>query len=241
MSTSSERYLLAVLDNKTPTMRHNTLLFDLDGTLIDQFSAIHKSVNHVQNTLGIETSSFERVKAAVGGSIRLTLKRLFEDADLESTLPLFVEHFESIMMDEVFILPGVEAFLDEAKVRNLQMAVFTNKIGKHARATVEHLNLDHYFDLVLGAEDTPYRKPNPKFTHHLTAALNTDLKDCCLIGDSPFDWQTGQAVQMPVYLLATGTHSADALRAETGSKQIYSNFTTFAEAYFSDNLCHHEA
>lgn len=220
-------------------MLHKTLLFDLDGTLIDQFSAIHQSVNHVQKALGIDTSSFDRVKAAVGGSIRLTLKRLFDDADLESTLPLFVEHFESIMMDEVFILPGVEAFLDEARARDIQMAVFTNKIGKHARATLEHLNLSHYFDAVLGAEDTAYRKPDPRFTEHILNALNADLKDCSLIGDSPFDWETGQAVEMPVYLLATGTHSLDALREATGSDHIYSDFSAFSQQYFSDKVCHH--
>lgn len=239
MSTTSERYLLGVLNLIIPRMLHKTLLFDLDGTLIDQFSAIHKSVNHVQNVLGIEASSFDQVKAAVGGSIRLTLKRLFDDADLDSTLPLFVEHFESIMMDEVFILPGVEAFLAEAKDRDLQMAVFTNKIGKHARATVEHLKIDPYFDLVLGAEDTAYRKPDPKFTEHILGALNADLKDTCLIGDSPFDWETGQAVAMPVYLLATGTHSADALRSETNSEAIYSDFTTFSQHYFSNHLSPH--
>ena len=220
-------------------MLHKTILFDLDGTLIDQFSAIHKSINHVQKELGIDPSSFDQVKAAVGGSIRLTLKRLFDDSDLESTLPLFVEHFESIMMDEVFILPGVEAFLDEARARDLQMAVFTNKIGKHARATLEHLNLSHYFDAVLGAEDTAYRKPDPRFTEHILNALNADLKDCCLIGDSPFDWETGQAVEMPVCLLATGTHSFDALREATGSDHIYSDFSTFSQQYFSDKVCHH--
>ena len=220
-------------------MLHKTLLFDLDGTLIDQFSAIHKSINHVQKELGIDPSSFDQVKAAVGGSIRLTLKRLFDDSDLESTLPLFVEHFESIMMDEVFILPDVETFLDEARARDIQMAVFTNKIGKHARATLEHLNLSHYFDAVLGAEDTAYRKPDPRFTEHILNALNADLKDCCLIGDSPFDWETGKAVEIPVYLLATGTHSLDALREATGSDHIYSDFSALSQQYFSDKVCHH--
>ena len=72
-----------------------TILFDLDGTLIDQFSAIHKSVNHLQKQLGLEESSFIKVKKAVGGSVRLTLKRLFNDGELETLLPLFKEHFEN--------------------------------------------------------------------------------------------------------------------------------------------------
>ena len=66
---------------------HKTVLFDLDGTLIDQFIAIHKSVNYVQKQLHLKESAFEEVKAAVGGSIRLTLDRLFNSHSLEETHP----------------------------------------------------------------------------------------------------------------------------------------------------------
>ena len=213
-----------------------TILFDLDGTLIDQFSAIHKSVNHVQKHLGARESSFIEVKKAVGGSIRLTLKRLFEDAELETLLPLFKDHFEAIMMDEVFVLPGVVAFLEALKADGIQMAVFTNKIGSHARSTLKHLEIDQYFDCTLGAEDTPYRKPNPFFTKHILKSLNTDIADTCLIGDSPFDWETGEKVDMPVYLTATGTHSVKELKKSTGSNFIYSDIYALAESLFNYKL-----
>ena len=62
---------------------HSTVLFDLDGTLIDQFVAIHKSVNYTQRKLGIPESSFQSVKQAVGGSIRLPIDRLFDNHSLE--------------------------------------------------------------------------------------------------------------------------------------------------------------
>ena len=217
-----------------------TILFDLDGTLIDQFSAIHKSVNHVQRQLGLTESSFTQVKKAVGGSIRLTLKRLFDDAELETLLPLFKEHFESIMMDEVFVLPGVVEFLEALKAEGMQMAVFTNKIGSHARSTVKHLKIDHYFDCTLGAEDTPYRKPSPEFTEHMLKSLNADLSETCLIGDSPFDWETGVAVDMPVYLVATGTHSVNELKQSTESDFIYSDIYALAESLFNYKLSFNE-
>lgn len=210
-----------------------TILFDLDGTLIDQFNAIHKSVNHVQRQLGLKESSFDTVKKAVGGSVRLTLQRLFEDADLETLLPLFKEHFETIMMDEVFVLPGVIEFLEHLKSDEIQMAVFTNKIGSHARSTLEHLKIDHYFDCTLGAEDTAYRKPSPEFTQHILKSLDADITETCLIGDSPFDWETGVAVDMPVYLVATGTHSMQELKESTDSNFIYPNIDTLAENLFN--------
>ena len=213
-----------------------TILFDLDGTLIDQFSAIHKSINHVQKYLGLRESTFIEVKKAVGGSIRLTLKRLFDEAELETLLPLFKEHFEAIMMDDVFILPGVIEFLEALKADDIQMAVFTNKIGPHARSTLKHLKMDHYFDCTLGAEDTPYRKPNPKFTKYILKSLDVDFSECCLIGDSPFDWETGVAVDIPVYLVASGTHSVAELEQSTKSDFIYKDIYALAKSLFNYNL-----
>ena len=151
---------------------HKTVLFDLDGTLIDQFIAIHKSVNYTQKKLGIPESSFLKVKQAVGGSIRLTLGRLFDDHSLEETLPLFKEHFESIMMEDVFILPGVASFLSQLQNQSINMGVLTNKIGSHARATIDFLKLDSYFQYVLGAEDIGLKKPNPAFTSHILKLMN---------------------------------------------------------------------
>ena len=213
-----------------------TLLFDLDGTLIDQFNAIHKSVNHVQKHLGLKESTLIEVKKAVGGSIHLTLARLFESAELETLLPLFKDHFEGIMMDEVFVLPGVFEFLEALKADGIQMAVFTNKIGSHARSTLEHLKIDHYFDCTLGAEDTPYRKPNPLFTEHILKSLNADNAETCLIGDSPFDWETGKKVDIPVYLTATGTHTVKELKQSTGSDFIYNDIYALAESIFNYKL-----
>ncbi|MDC3132313.1 HAD family hydrolase [Opitutae bacterium] len=217
-----------------------TILFDLDGTLIDQFSAIHKSVNHVQRQLGLKESTYINVKKAVGGSVGLTLKRLFNDAELETTLPIFKEHFEKVMMDEVFVLPGILELLDTLKADHIQMAVLTNKIGSHARSTLKHLKIDCFFDCTLGAEDTPYRKPSPQFTEHILNSLNANISETCLIGDSPFDWETGVSVNMPVYLVATGTHSVSDLKRDTNSDFIYSDIYALAENIFNYKLSNNE-
>ena len=120
------------------------------------------------------------------------------------------------------------------------MAVFTNKIGSHARSTLKHLNIDHFFDCTLGAEDTPYRKPSPQFTEHILKSLDADISETCLIGDSPFDWETGIAVEMPVYLVATGTHSVQDLKESTESNFIFTDITALSENLFNYNLSKNE-
>ena len=215
---------------------HNTVLFDLDGTLIDQFVAIHKSVNYTQRKLGIPESSFQSVKQAVGGSIRLTLDRLFDNHSLEETLPLFKVHFESIMMEDVYILPGVESFLSQLYNQSINMGVLTNKIGTHARATIDFLKLDSYFQYVLGAEDIGLKKPNPAFTDHILKLMDASRDTTCIIGDSPFDYQTGVEASIPVYLVATGTHSIEALQKETDCQFIYDTMHSLAKDQFHFNL-----
>ena len=215
---------------------HKTVLFDLDGTLIDQFIAIHKSVNYVQKQLHLKESAFEEVKAAVGGSIRLTLDRLFNSHSLEETLPLFREHFESIMLEDVFLLPGVEPFLLALQRDSISMGILTNKIGSHARATIAHLNITSYFQSILGAEDIGLKKPDPKFTDHILELMNTSRESACIIGDSPFDYQTGVQSNMPVYLVASGTHSMEALQEETNGSHVYANMHALAKDVFNFNL-----
>tara|TARA_B100001093_G_C26566721_1_gene901132 strand:+ start:130 stop:801 length:672 start_codon:yes stop_codon:yes gene_type:complete len=215
---------------------HTTVLFDLDGTLIDQFTAIHKSVNHVRSRLGLEPAGYESVKHAVGGSVKLTLERLFQGNDLETTLPLFKEHFEQIMMDDVFVLPGILNLLKHLKKQAIQMGVLTNKIGPHARATLDHLGLSPYFESVVGVGDTDSRKPDPKFTQYILDQMRADLSKTCLIGDSPFDWQTGVEAGIPVYLVATGTHDTEALKSETQSDFIYADLCALAKAQFNLDL-----
>ena len=217
-------------------MPYKTILFDLDGTIVDQFSAIHKSVNHVQDEIGLQLSDFNTVKSAVGGSLELTLKRLFKGFSLEKTLPMFKSHFENIMFDEVILLPHVESFLEASKKEGIQMAVLTNKIGRHARSTLKHLKIEKYFDIVLGVEDTKYKKPDARFTYYILKKLNKRIDECCLIGDSPFDWETGKNVNMDVFLVATGTHDILELKQLTNSPKIYTDIKSLSQYEFNLNL-----
>ena len=81
----------------------NTVIFDLDGTLVDNFVAIAESIHHAQRQLNLPESPFETVKSAVGGGYKLTLRRLF-GSKLKKAEPYFVEYFNENRLNGIQVL-----------------------------------------------------------------------------------------------------------------------------------------
>lgn len=199
----------------------NTVIFDLDGTLVDNFVAIAESIQHAQRQLNLPESSFETVKSAVGGGYKLTLQRLFGNELATKADAHFVTHFNEHLLEGVEALPGARELIKILQAKGKQLAVLTNKNGAAARHILRHLDLDQSFEAIFGVEDTPYRKPDPAFTQALLKQLRANPKDCLLIGDSPFDFETAQNVTMPCCLVTTGSHTEEQLREETACREIF--------------------
>lgn len=202
----------------------NTILFDLDGTLIDHFRAIHQSFAYAARQLDLEPPSYDKVRTTVGGSLPVTSSRLYGEDFAEEALVHFHEHFQEIFLDELDALPGALQLLQQLHEQDFNPVVFTNKNGDAARAVCDHLGFTPYLRLVAGANDTPYRKPQPEFSRWILDKLNIDNSQALLVGDSPFDIEAGACVNIPVYCVATGSHTVEELM----------NHTPAAEAVFPD-------
>lgn len=192
------------------------ILFDLDGTLIDHFEAIHEAYRFAQESLGLPPADYEKVRRTVGGSVPVTMRRLVgeeaPDETVDRALALFDQRFSEIMLGRVTVLPGIREWLPELAREAVPLAVFTNKKGPHARAVLAHLGLDRFFDFVVGAGDTPFRKPQPEFTDHVLALTGARPERTLLVGDSPFDVEAARTRRLPMAAVATGSHAADELR-----------------------------
>ncbi|MGA2053448.1 MAG: HAD-IA family hydrolase [Opitutales bacterium] len=189
------------------------ILYDLDGTLIDHFGAIHGAIAFAQQQLGLPPSSYEKVRATVGGGIELTLQRLLGPQLAPAALPLYLRHFDEIMLDHLCPLPGAASLLQQLHARGLRQAVLTNKIGASARTLLHHLGWDRWLELILGADDTPWRKPMPEFTRHALEKIAAAPEATILIGDSTFDIATAHNATLRCLAVATGSHTRDQLLA----------------------------
>ena len=197
-----------------------TILFDLDGTLIDHFAAIHRAHSHTMRQLGLPAPTMEQVHRAVGGGIEVAIERLVGRERLAAALPIYREYWDRTMLDDVTLLPGARELLEALRPRGTKLAVFTNKLGTSSRLICEHLGLAPLLDGNFGAKDTPWLKPAPEFAAHVLATLGATAGTTLLVGDSPYDVQAAHHAGFPCWVVTTGTHAADELRA-AGADSIF--------------------
>lgn len=213
-----------------------TVLFDLDGTLIDHFRIIYRCYCYALDKMGLPPVSFEKVKASVGGSIVVTFGKLVEQRHVEEAVGHFRTHFDEIWHEDIEILPGVESLLRELHRLGYQSAVLTNKEGRRSRDIIDLIGLKPYLAEVFGTLDTPYRKPEVEFTRHALAVLGAEPSDACVVGDSPYDIATGHNLGIPVYAVATGSHSLQELRADERVAAAFEDMPALAKAVIGLDL-----
>ena len=189
-----------------------TVLFDLDGTLVDNFEAIHRCYDDVMSMMGLPGVTLEEIRRAVGGSVNVTVVKLAGEANGPTATRLFREHFPSVMFHGLRIYPGCEEILKALRARGVRTAVYTNKDDENSKKIMAHLGLAHLFDGVFGTNVHPWRKPQKEFSHFVVSTLKTDPRRTVMVGDSPFDIETARNGQFSaVYCVTPGTHTAEEL------------------------------
>ncbi len=209
-----------------------TFLLDLDGTLIDHFAAIHRAYVHTMRELGHPLPTLEQVRAAVGGGLDTAMRRFVMEDEQAQAMRIYRAYWNATMLDDVVLLPGASELLAALQARGAKLAVLTNKLGSSSRLICEHLGISNFFTAVVGAQDTPWLKPQPELTAQVLAQLGGSAATALMIGDSPFDIDTGHKAGMPAWCVTTGTHSATELRA-AGADAVFADLAGLQAALFS--------
>lgn len=200
--------------------RHATLLLDLDGTLVDAFTTIHRAYRHVLPRFGRPEPTLAEVRRAVGGGLENAMRRFLPEDRIEAAVREHIAYTEKILLDDAVLLPGALELVRERAAAGVKLAAFTNKRGDHARRICAHLGLAPHLRGIFGAKDTPWLKPQPEFSAHALAALGAEPASTLLIGESPFDVAAARNGGFPCWAVTTGTHEAEPLR-EAGAARIF--------------------
>lgn len=189
-----------------------TVLFDLDGTLVDNFEAIHRCYDDVMSMMGLPGVTLEQIRRAVGGSVNVTVGKLAGEANAPTATRLFREHFPSVMYHGLRMYPGCREILSDLRARGMQIAVYTNKDDANSKQLMAHLGLADFFDGIYGTNVHPWRKPQPEFTHFILSRLKADPARTVMVGDSPFDIATARKGGLAaIHCVTTGSHTAEEL------------------------------
>ncbi len=209
--------------------RFATLLLDLDGTIVDAFTTIHRSYVHILPDFGIPAPSIEQVRRAVGGGLENAMRHFLPEGQIAEAVRRHVAHTDAILLEDVTLMPGALELVRAQHAAGVKLAVFTNKRGDHARRICAHLGLAPFLAGNFGARDTPWLKPQPEFAAHVLDQLGATREGTMLIGDSPFDVKAAHNGGFACWCVATGTHTTEQLKAAQ------------AEAVFPDLFALHAA
>lgn len=174
---------------------YRTVIFDLDGTLLDTIEDLAAAGNWVCRRNGWPEHSLAEFKSMVGHGIPNLVSRFSPEGCrspliLMNTLSQFSDYYGEHNMDATVPYPGVADMLGRLKAAGVRMAVYSNKADPFSRAIVEHY-LPGFFQLVRGKLDGVPVKPNPAGIHGIMKELEAQPSETLFVGDSSVDIETG--------------------------------------------------
>jgi len=193
-----------------------TILFDLDGTLVDTAPDLMHAHNFVMKKYGFPTKSTNEIRnlvgkgasALIGRSIWGQAKKEFHNVDdkkIKNQMSKdFISFYGKNIIKESTLINGVKEFLKWCKEQNISMAVCTNKTEHLAIDLLKKIGIYDYFEYVAGHNTFDYCKPDPRHLTNIIEILNGDLKKALMIGDSETDANAAKAASLPVILLENG-------------------------------------
>ena len=205
-----------------------TVLFDLDGTLVDTAPDLMRAHNHVMQKFGYPTKSTEEIRnlvgkgagAMIGRSIWGQAKKEFGKVNDEKVkkemVTEFVDFYGKNIINESTLIKGVKEFLNWCKDRNISMAVCTNKQEHLSNDLLKKIGIYDYFEYVAGSDTFDYCKPDPRHLTSVVEILDGDIKKSIMIGDSETDANAAKAAEIPIILLEDGY-------TEKNKDEIYHN------------------
>lgn len=186
-----------------------SVLFDLDGTLLDTIPDLASACNAMRIDLGLPALPEERIATFVGKGSENLVRRALTDlpnppADYTQALESFYYHYQLCNGQHSRLYPGVLEGLDDFKSQGLRLAVVTNKPEQFARPLLEQTGLASYFELIVGGDTCPRKKPDPMPFVYACEQMNLAPEQSLVVGDSMNDAQAARAANIPVLLVPYG-------------------------------------
>ena len=193
-----------------------TILFDLDGTLVDTAPDLMLAHNHVMKKFGYPTKSTEEIRNLVGkgagamigrsiwGQAKKEFSKVNDEKIKKEMVREFVDFYGKNIIKESTLIDGVKEFLKWCKEQNISMAVCTNKQEHLSNDLLKKIGIYNYFEYVAGSDTFDYCKPDPRHLTSVVEILDGDLKKTIMIGDSETDANAAKSAEIPIILLEDG-------------------------------------
>ena len=182
----------------------NTIVFDLDGTLIDSLPAIHVALNQVLVAENISTLDRGQVKELVGFGAKWMVTQIYKNIGqpitkrkINDLMALYLEAYMQNSAKHTIVYDGVYDVLTELNKAGVKMGVCTNKPGLTTIPVLESLKLDHFFRAIVSEDDVENRKPHAQHVLQTIEAVDGNPSSSVFVGDSETDMLAAQNAGIP--------------------------------------------
>lgn len=197
--------------------KYDTVIFDLDGTLLNTLDDLADSVNYTMNTYGFPIRTIEEVKCFVGNGvgrlIELSIPEGLNNPQFEKCLEDFRRHYAENMQIKTDAYEEIMELLEELSKKGYKLAIVSNKFDK----AVKGLNRDYfeeYIKVAIGESINVKRKPAPDSVFKALEELSSTADKAVYVGDSEVDVQTAKNAGIPCVGVTWGFRGKEVLEQE---------------------------
>ena len=207
--------------------KYETIIFDLDGTLLDTLDDLMDATNYALGQLGWPLRTKDEIRRFVGNGIGKLIERAVpagtDSAGIAKALALFTPYYDIHKQDKTAPYEGIPEMLKALKSKGRTLAVVSNKFD----AAVKALMPEYFPGLIDAAAGEAEaigipKKPHPAMVHGVITALRADPRTSVYVGDSDVDLQTAQNAGLPCISVLWGFRDEEFLRAHGGTTFVHS-------------------
>lgn len=186
------------------THRFKAILFDLDGTIIDSLYDLQKAINGLLAQEKRRPLTLPEMRACTGDGLRIMIGKAFEmtgdaksDDAIAKLMPTYLDIYAGIIPQPSCIYEGMLDVLKSQKAEGIKLGLCTNKHEVSTRRIMRKLELDIYFDVMVGGDSLAEKKPHPLPLLYAMEKLGAEKNETIMVGDSPNDTVAAQAAGIP--------------------------------------------
>ena len=216
----------------------HTIVFDLDGTLVDTAPDLINALNHVLNREGLAPVPLDAARSMIGAGARKLIQRALEAegrmavvADINRMTTDFIGYYADHIADESRPFEGLENALDHLSTRGHLLAVCTNKLEWLSRRLLDRLGLSDHFAAICGADTFGVPKPDPTILRETVARAGGQLSASIMVGDAGTD--VGVARRAGVPIIGVGFGYTDVPIADLNPDRLINHMRDLPEAVMS--------
>ena len=198
-------------------MKIDTIIFDLDGTLLNSLGDLHACFNHAIKSFGYPERSLNEIKSFVGNGIKKAIERALpkpvEDRDLNKIVDYFRIYYRDHMLEFTKPYDGIIEMLKEARKKGFKLAVVSNKYDDEVKMLVKNY-FGKYIDIAIGEGHGIRKKPEVDGVIEAINELDSNLKRAIFVGDSDVDIKTAKNAGIHCISVTWGFRDRNFLMAE---------------------------